>query len=270
MSLFVRTMLVAALFALVTGAAKAVVWDSIVTPPVTDFEVGEPYELVDGVWVPITSPLTSAVIFRFGAQQVKSCNGEFVNQDGKAVISVPVIDIEASVAQYVEIVLNRDHLTWYIFKPYLLDATDPNDILELDRDFVVDSIHLGVKSNGAVTIISDPIKNLVGLKPDDSTVSGFKEIPLMIFLREMDPDITAPPSPRDPGWVGQGGTISISMPEDLNHDLHFWEIWNWIHTKKCTSACNYEALLKLYVVYEEQKPWIIELINEAVLGNQPT
>jgi len=258
-------MLVAALFALAMGAAKAVVWDSIITPPITDFEVGEPYEMVDGVWVPVENPLTSAIVFRFGSQQVKNCNGETVNQDGKAVICAPVIDIEASVAQYVEIVLNRDHLTWYIFKPYLLDASDPNDILELDRDFVVDSIHLGVKSNGAVTIISDPIRNLVGLKPDPDTDSGFKEIPLLINLRPMDPDVTLPPSPRDPGWVGQGGTISIGVPEDLNHDLHFWEIWNWIHTKKCTSACTYESKLQLCVVYEEQKPWIIELIQQGYL-----
>lgn len=203
-------------------------------------------EWINGAWVAVDG--TQVQGWRAGTAWTYFCNGEYVNEaTGEVEVKVAEIDLEASVAQYLEARLTKTYMTWYVLKPHRLV-----DLAELDRDFSFDSIGLEIKSNGQIIVESEPITNLINtVKPDANP------IPVQWALTQG----STAPLLTDPIWAGAGDSISLVIPEDYSHPLMTYKVWNTIHTGKCTSACNYETSLKLYIVLDEQKSWLIDKIS---------
>jgi len=208
-------------------------------------------EWIDGAWVPVDG--TQVQGWRAGTSWTYFCNGQYVHETtGEVEVKVAEIDLEASVAQYLEARLTKDHMTWFVLKPHRLV-----DLAELDRDFSFDSIGLEVKSNGQIIIESAPVTNLI-----NTLKAGANPIPVQWALTQG----STPPPLGDDAWAAAGETLAVTIPEDFTHPLMTYKVWNTIHTGKCTSACNYEAFLKLYIVLDEQKSWLIDKIQ---LPTQP-
>jgi hypothetical protein len=189
--------------------------------------------------------------YRLGDDWTYFCNGEYVNEATGLVEVGPIkLELEATVAQYLEAQLSREALTWYVLKPF-----DLVELEEVDRQFAVDSITLAIKSNGDVVIESAPIEDLVGVQGGS--------IPVKWAITTSD----VPPDKLSAEWVGaltDPNYLVVRFPEDPAHNLFNWKIWNEIQTGKCTTACEYEGRLVLYLVLEEQKDWVVDK-----LGLQP-
>lgn len=203
-------------------------------------------EWIDGDWVPVRGDQVQG--WRAGDSWTYFCNGQYVNEEtGDVEVKVAEVDLEASVAQYLEARLTKQYMTWYVLKPHRLVDLD-----EVDRDFSFDSIGLEVKSNGRIVVESDPIENLINIaKPDANP------IPVQWAITQS----STPPPLGDPLWFGEEQRLRVVIPEDYTHPLMTYKLWNTIHTGKCTSACNYEARLKLYIVLVEQKDWVVPKLD---------
>jgi hypothetical protein len=186
--------------------------------------------------------------FRFGAEQTLFCNGVYDYDGRRTATDFMTLDVEASVAQYIEARLGRSNITFYVLKPYEIVVVD-GQIVQRDKEYAADCIDLGVKSNGDVTVTSAPIANMIGLDGD--------VIPLRFAVVTTD----SPPLKDSVEWAGVGQTLSHLMREDQAHEVNHLKLWTEIHTSKCNSACDYEGALQLYFVLEEQKPWVIDKLG---------
>jgi hypothetical protein len=210
-------------------------------PPPNSEQAGV-FEWDGTAWVALSPSSTIVRAYRFGSNWSYYCNGEYVNSaTGKVEVAVDAIDLEATVAQYLEATLSRTNLTWYVLKPYLLSGLD-----QLPREFATDSLGLGIKSNGDVTVESAVITDLVG--------TGGGTIPVRWAITTLD----TPPDKTDAAWKTADQFLSVVLPEDPQHNIFTYKIWNEIHTEKCTSACEYQTELKLYLILDEQKVWVAD------------
>lgn len=182
--------------------------------------------------------------FHLGDPESYYCNGDYVNAaTGEVEVGPWEFDVEASVAQYLEARLSKNALAWYVKKPYKLIGVD-----EIDEDYMANSIDLDVKSNGDVRV------DFWDFGPLVSTTDPDEEIESYWWLGQATmppgPDVIGGPS----GWLT--GDFGFDIPEDPAHPHLNYKLWNRIHTGKCTSACLYEDTGHLYIVLEEQKPWV--------------
>jgi len=184
--------------------------------------------------------------FRFGAEDNVFCNGDFVDADGKVNSGPLTLDVEASVAQYIEATLGRSNLTFYVLKPYEIAVVN-NEVVQRDKEYAADCIDLGIKSNGNVTVASGPIGQL------ENTEVPPDVIPVRFAVSTAD----IPYPKNDPEWKGLGEELTHEMLEDQEHEVNHLKLWCEIHTSKCNSACDYSGKLNLYFILEEQKPWVI-------------
>lgn len=232
-----KKFLVCVLLALATSVAFAYVPPEF--PPL-DSEADIPLEWDGQAWVAQVDPLQGALLFRMGETWSYFCNGQWT--DGQvACVDVMPVELEASVAQYLEAVLSRTQMTYYIYKPHKIVERE-----EIGRDWAVDSISLMLKSNGAILVSSDPIEDMIGTKG--------VIIPTWWAITQT----AAPPPIGDPAWIGAGGIYELLIEEQMTHPEMYYKLWNRIRTEKCTSACEYGTWLRLRVCLLEQKPWVIQ------------
>lgn len=197
-------------------------------------------------WVAL-DPVTDhrAECFHVGDTYTYWCNGQYVN-DGTAGGVKGQVEVgpwkfydDASVAQYLEARLTKNGLAWYITKPYIIDPTGA----EVDRYWKADSVELALKSNGNIRV------DFVGFDPLQGRDHP-KTIPSKWWMQLNEPQ----PPPDSPLWMT--GSWSIEVPENLDHPLLSWHLWNMLQTSKCTSSCLYSDTGAIYFVLEEQKPWV--------------
>lgn len=239
MKLFAGVLMTA--LVLFAGAVALADIDENVFPPVGGQEtIVYEWNIDLGRWDPVTDHRCEA--FHVGDPISYFCNGDYVNeQTGEIEVGPWKFEVEATVAQYLEARLSKNGLAWYILKPYLFIAQTS---AEIDRDWAADSIDISVKSNGDVRLDFESFDPLV------STQDPNKLIPSYWALLQADPL----PPPDSAAWMT--GNFSFAIDEDPAHPVLNYKLWNRLHTGKCTSACLYEDTGAIFLVLEEQKPWV--------------
>ncbi len=142
-----------------------------------------------------------------------------------------LISVECSLAQWMDLSLEATHLWWRILKP---------------GDYAVNGIGVQLRSNGNVFVDYEDFADL-----QNSDVPADK-IPTYYAVT------VGGQVPGAGDWVRAADLNDDDdlIIEDEDHEAISFALWNRLVPFECDSACEYADRATIYVILDEQKPWV--------------